>query len=131
MKDETYMVIGGRQSGKTTALIRKSAETGYSIVVNNKTTADFIKRDAAKMELAIPEPIVANAQSINSESTRNEIEEAKGILVDDFNIFIDSIFHGKYAGCSVDNFWVKDIENIGGMPDKTATDTLDYMAKKR
>lgn len=83
------------------------------------------------MELVIPEPIVANAQTINSESTRNEIEEAKGVLVDDFNIFIDNIFHGKYAGCSVDNFWVKDIENIGGMSDKTTTDTLDYMTKKR
>ena len=46
-----------RQSGKTTELIKLSAETGAVIVVLNHNMIDDTKRLAEFLKLEIPEPI--------------------------------------------------------------------------
>lgn len=49
--------IGERQSGKTRKLIEESAVTGAIIATFSKESCDYIKLQAYKMGLTIPEPI--------------------------------------------------------------------------
>lgn len=53
----TEYIIGERRSGKTTELIRKSAETGAYILVANKSTASLIFKQAKMNGYDIPYPI--------------------------------------------------------------------------
>lgn len=46
-----------RQSGKTTMLIKRSSETGMTIVVPTMAMRDFTKKLAFNMGLSIPDPI--------------------------------------------------------------------------
>lgn len=48
---------GERQSGKTTMLIKRSAETGETIVVATPSMCSFVKLRANYLGLEIPEPI--------------------------------------------------------------------------
>ena len=51
------ILLSERGKGKTTQLIKKSAETGAIIVEPTATMCEEVKRKAAKMELEIPAPI--------------------------------------------------------------------------
>ena len=124
MNYETKMIIGGRQVGKTTKLIEHSAKTGYTIVCMNHNNAKLIKDRATKMNLSIPEPIVLNRESIKNEDVHNMIKETKGILIDDFGYLINNIFDGKYAGCTCDSLWAKDIEVLGGVSDHDISNSM-------
>lgn len=119
MNDETKLIIGERCSGKTTALIRESSETGYTIACMTHTLAKDIMNKAKEMGLTIPEPIVLNGKSIKNEELHNMIKNTKGILIDDFGYIINDILDGKYAGSTADSLWIRDIEVLGGSPDKT------------
>lgn len=49
--------IAGRQFGKTTMLIKESAQTGATIAVATYTMADYVRDMARKMGLDIPRPV--------------------------------------------------------------------------
>lgn len=49
--------FGNRQSGKTTMLIKHSAETNATIVVPNYVMVNYIRLMASDMKLDIPTPI--------------------------------------------------------------------------
>lgn len=51
------LYVAKRQEGKTTMLIKKSAETGAIIVVATKVMAQYVKESAEKRGLSIPGPI--------------------------------------------------------------------------
>ena len=49
--------IGGRQSGKTTMLIKRSAITGETIAVATHKMAEYVKIEAYRLGLDIPQPV--------------------------------------------------------------------------
>ena len=53
----TKIIIGKAGSGKTTELIKLSAETGAYIVAKNRQAISFIKEKAKKLDYAIPFPL--------------------------------------------------------------------------
>lgn len=53
-------ITGPRCSGKTTALIQESAETGVPIIAPSMTMANCIKQMAKEYGLDIPEPTSIN-----------------------------------------------------------------------
>lgn len=50
-------IIMKRQSGKTTNIIKRSAETGYQIVVSNLVESNRIITEAVRMGIEIPTPV--------------------------------------------------------------------------
>jgi len=57
MENDTHIVLGGRSSGKTTALIKHSHNTGAYIVCHSREEAQRIFAQAADMGLQIPLPL--------------------------------------------------------------------------
>ena len=55
----TEIIVRGRQGGKTTELIRRSAETGCYIVCTDARRARQIAHAAAGLGLSIPFPLTA------------------------------------------------------------------------
>lgn len=51
------LYVAKRQEGKTTMLIKQSAQTGAIIVVATKAMAQYVKESAKKRGLSIPDPI--------------------------------------------------------------------------
>jgi len=54
------LIAGPRRSGRTTLLIKKSAEAGYPIAVKDWSQARRLIEMAHEMNLEIPEPITFN-----------------------------------------------------------------------
>ena len=54
------LIIGPRCSGKTTALIQESAETGVPIIAPSMAMANHIKTIATEQGIYIPEPTNIN-----------------------------------------------------------------------
>lgn len=94
----TDFIYKKRQTGKTTELIKRSAETGAVIVVHTGTMARCIEQQAAYMGYIIPRPMgLIHFNSImNDPKFREEREEIfeKGILIDELQLMIDDLFGG-------------------------------------
>ncbi len=54
------IIAGPRCSGKTTALIQESAETGVPIIAPSMAMANYIKMIAKEQGMDIPEPMSIN-----------------------------------------------------------------------
>lgn len=80
-------IIKERASGKTTELIKKSAETGDYIVCYSLDQATNIQFRAKEMGLNIPFPI-SFREFINGEYGRNNI---KGFLIDDLDCCLQQL----------------------------------------
>lgn len=87
----TEYIIGERRSGKTTELIRRSAETGAYILVANKSTASLIFKQAKMNDYDIPYPITIN--EVLSGNISNYVM-SKGILIDELDIILSGLFNG-------------------------------------
>ena len=75
------LIIGGRQSGKTTHLIKESAKTGKVIITFNAEHAKHVLRMANDMEVKIPQPVpVGNLQSLRGNRNARDM----GVLIDEF-----------------------------------------------
>lgn len=85
----TKFTIGDRYSGKTSKLIKRSAEEGSYILCPNKRMASYIFKQAKKMGLDIPYPV-----TLGDELSRNENIREKGILIDELDIILSGIFNG-------------------------------------
>lgn len=110
------IILGERCSGKTTELIKRSAETGAVIVAGTSTMGDHIKYMAKEMGLGIPQPISAK-QLVNliygdgygMECLVLEGIRKRGILIDEAQIVLQNIF----AGCHIDEITMTDLgDNI-------------------
>ena len=87
----TEYIIGERQSGKTTELIRRSAETGAYILVANKSTASLIFKQAKMNDYNIPYPITIDDML---SCTVNKFVWSKGVLIDELDMILSSLFNG-------------------------------------
>lgn len=87
----TEYIIGERQSGKTTELIRRSAETRAYILVANKSTASLIFTQAKMNDYDIPYPITIDDML---SWTVNKSVWAKGILIDELDMILSDLFNG-------------------------------------
>lgn len=76
--------VGGRQSGKTALLIKKSADTRATIAVPTYRIAQHIKEKAQDMHVDIPEPVTFT-QVLRSYQ-RNE---SKRYLIDELQTVLD------------------------------------------
>ena len=84
-------IIGGRGTGKSTELIRRSADTGNYIVVPNKRRANHLFKQAKDMGINIPYPVTWDEikHGIDGKSRLS-----LGILIDDVEDLLRYIFIG-------------------------------------
>lgn len=85
--------LRGRQTGKTTTLVKLSAKTGQHIVCGDVSRAENVKRIAKALDLSIPAPITpAGVRFLRqSDSALNN-----GVLVDDLD-YVLSAFLGTHV----------------------------------
>lgn len=100
IKREPEFIYKKRNTGKTTELIKRSAETGAYIVVYTGYMANCIELQAKDMGYEIPKPIglkhltnLMNSDNKDDREKRIDILR-KGILVDEFQLMIDDLFGG-------------------------------------
>ena len=75
------LIIGGRQSGKTTRLIEESSNTGKVIITMNEEHAKHIMRKANDMGVKIPQPVsVSKLQDLRGNRSARDL----GVLIDEF-----------------------------------------------
>lgn len=78
--------VSGRRTGKTTQLIKLSHDTGIPIVTRNAAMANCIERQALRMGVAIPKPIVNRVSGWREPPVAKcesvLVDEAGGILED-------------------------------------------------
>ena len=116
----TDFIIGKRQSGKTTELIKRSAETGAIIVAATMIQADAIYYEATTMGFDIPRPIsIRVLQNIISGQrkpyTYNELK-TKGLLVDELQLLFRQLFNSiPVNAVTVTNYQDKIITLPGGI----------------
>jgi hypothetical protein len=77
------IISKNRGEGKTTELIKLSAETGYRIVVHDDHLVKIISEKAKEMNLEVPFPI--SKQQINLKQFSEET-----FLIDELELFVDS-----------------------------------------
>ena len=96
-------ITGERQSGKTTALIYTSAVTRYPIVAGSHHEIVFIKRQAEKLNVKIPEPICLADCKMRSNGYNKVTTQ---ILLDNADTMIEralSQYLGFYPAAAVIN----------------------------
>ena len=76
-----------RNTGKTTELIKISAETGYYIVCARQELANYIQCDAIKLGYKIPLPITYD-EFLQHKYNSHGI---KGFLIDDAELLLERI----------------------------------------
>lgn len=86
------IILGDRRSGKTTELIKRSAETGCYILVANKNEAINLFNQAKLMNLNIPYPVTVGEYLICN--FRSSPIRRDGLLIDDFESVVGMIFSG-------------------------------------
>lgn len=114
------LILGDRQSGKTTELIKESARTGAYIVVSCRKEAHNVFRSAKELGLDILFPLTVT--DIISEYPSSYILQ-KGILIDNLEEIISHLFnyitiHAATVDCTtlevgvMDNFGSRMIQNL-------------------
>ena len=91
-------IIGGRGTGKSTELIRRSADTGQYIVVPTKRRANHLFKQAKDMGINIPYPVTWDEikGGIDGKESLNRAYGtlSLGILIDDVEDLLRYIFIG-------------------------------------
>lgn len=84
------IIFGGRQTGKTQELIRRSARSGHRIVCSDRNEAQRVFSVAQEMELGIPFPVTfAEFRNMVGRGT-----EIRGYLIDNAEKFIQHVCPG-------------------------------------
>lgn len=81
------VLIGDRQSGKTTSLIKRSAITGETIAVATYQMAEYIRLKAMQLGLDIPQPVTYADIFKN----RFEYSKKKFYLVDELQMMLHQL----------------------------------------
>lgn len=122
----TDLIIGGRGTGRSTELVKRSAATGVPILTATHNQRQYLLDLAKKMGLVIPKPLLPN--DINDPTKfkgRRELE-LKGILVDDLNEVVSVLCH-----CPVNAVTWTDYGNITHLPDKPSKPTCRDLVKEQ
>lgn len=110
------IIVGGRASGKTTKLIKESAETGYRIIAFSKDAAKEIYMQAKNLGYDILRPISVIEYVL---APPNSFEQ-DGILIDELENTLEALFKQKIHAatfCS-ENMPLSEISTKGTMPPK-------------
>lgn len=88
----TTILQGGRNSGKTLALIKESARTGIYIMVSNRERALQLSRQAREMGYNIPFPVTVQEWLQSPNRFSGSIIRRDGIYIDDIDEVFRTIF---------------------------------------
>ena len=89
------VIAGDRRSGKTTELIKMSAESGKRIMCMGLDSARYVKQRAEDMGLDIPEPLsmfstrLVEGEQVLVDEAQHVIERATGCYVDAISVNAD------------------------------------------
>lgn len=86
------IILGSRQNGKTTELIKMSAKTGIYILVATKNRANHLFRQAKDIGYDMPYPVTIE-EYFRSKFTGSSIRR-DGLFIDDIDDVLKSIFNG-------------------------------------
>lgn len=86
--------VGGRRSGKSVTLIKKSAETGAYILVATKCQARAVYRQAKEMGYDIPFPVTVSEITTGGNYFNNSYMKKHGLLIDELRLVLDIAFCG-------------------------------------
>ena len=86
--------VGGRGSGKSTTLIKKSAETGAYILVATKCQARAVYRQAKEMGYDIPFPVTVSEITTGRKYFNDSYMKKHGLLIDELRLVLDIAFCG-------------------------------------
>ena len=92
MNKETVIVVGDRQSGKTTRLIKESSRTGAYILVANYRRADALASLARELNVNIPFPVTLEEWIRSPMRFEGSEIGKKGLLIDDIDGVIAELF---------------------------------------
>lgn len=93
------ILCGERQSGKTTALIKQSAETGFYIVCIHRQEALRVARMADELKLFIPFPLTFD-EFLNH---RYNGRGVKGLLIDESLQLLQSLTYVPVHTITIDS----------------------------
>ena len=101
------IIIGKRCSGKTTELIKESAEKQIYILVGTKAMARCVFDMAKEMGLNIPFPVTVY-EYLRGNKFRGSSIRRDGLLIDDADVVFQQIF----AGIPIREVTITDHDNI-------------------
>lgn len=110
------VIVKGRQKGKTTELIKKSAETGYYILTENRNRAVSIADLAQEMGYKIPFPTTVFEYQ-RSHGFRGSY--IKNIYIDDADAILKSMFSRVIIEAVTMTTQLQDDEVIKDLPSVT------------
>ena len=96
----TEVIIGGRQTGKTVELIKRSAKSGVAIVASTKSHARYLLDQAIKMGYKIPEPLCVSDFK-KPYNFRGSSIERQGVLVDDMDVILRALINREFNGIPI------------------------------
>lgn len=101
------IIIGKRCSGKTTELIKESAEKQIYILVGTRHRAEALANRAKDMGLDIPFPVTIE-EYLKGSKFRGSCIRRDGLLIDDADDVLQQIF----AGIPIREVTITDHDNI-------------------
>ena len=100
------IIVGGRRSGRTTELIKKSAETGIYILVSDHFRARAIVDQARNMGYLIPFPVTVHEYLNSRTHFAGSSILRDGMYMDDVEDIIEAVFpniHFEIVTCRNDH----------------------------
>ena len=85
------LIIQPRGSGKTTDLIKRSAETGYRIITATVRQVEYIEHLAIEMNLEIPEPVPIKHYL----NFMRGIKKDEAVLIDNLDFVLSTMLETK------------------------------------
>lgn len=105
--------VGGRCSGKTATLIKKSAETGAYILVANKCQACAVYKQAKEMGYNIPFPVTISEITAGRKYIDVSYMKKRGVLIDELQSVLNVTFCGiPIHGATLNADSITDIEYL-------------------
>lgn len=98
--EKTHLIIGDRQVGKTTRLIKESYEKGIPIVVWCNEYAKNILNKAREMNINIPDPVVVTS-GIDLIGLASRSDMQNGCLIDDVDFFLPRLLGVNVVAATV------------------------------
>ena len=92
MNRDTKIIVGISGAGKTTELIKRSAESGIYILVANRARAEMLVKQVENMKLYIPFPVTLQEWLRSNNRFHGSSIRCDGLLIDDIDDIIKELF---------------------------------------